>query len=138
MYSSGLQQVAWRGWRDRSGVAKQQRKHNILFARCSSRTHSPTEINLHVSNFAEAGQAQMSLSENWELLNNQSQHSQKERHEPGIKEWRSSLSNCYYTLESNSSSEWLPDHIQGRLDTSIRAQLLDNMANKIPGYPKSY
>lgn len=46
-----------RRWRDMSGAAKQQRKHNILFASCSSHTHSPTEINLHVSNFAEAGQA---------------------------------------------------------------------------------
>lgn len=45
-----------RRWRDTSGVAKQQRKHNILSPSCSSHTHSPTEINLCVSNFAEAGQ----------------------------------------------------------------------------------
>lgn len=81
----------------------------------------------------------MYLSENWELLNNQSQHSQKQKHELGIKECRSSLSNCYYTLESSSFSEWLPDHVQGQLNTSIgHRQLWDNVANKIPGCPMSY
>lgn len=81
----------------------------------------------------------MYLSENWELLNNQSQHSQKQKHELGIKERRSSLSNCYCTLESSSFSEWLPDHIQGQLNTGTgHSQLLGNVANKIPGCPISY
>lgn len=48
-----------------------------------------------------------------------SQHSQKPKCELRIKECRSSLSNCYSTLESSSFSKWLPDYVQGHLDTSF-------------------
>ena len=43
--------------RDMTGAAKQQKKHNMLFASCSSETHLPTEISLNASNFAKAVQA---------------------------------------------------------------------------------
>lgn len=108
----------------------------MLFASCLGETHLPTKINLNASNLAKAVQAYEYLSENWELLKNVFQSSQKQRHISGIKERRLNLPNHHYILESNSSSWWLPDHFQGQLNTSIRAKLLDKMVNKLLGCPK--